>query len=60
MTKTCTKCQAQFETEDEAKTMCPVCEAAEKPVETTPVVPATEAPKTEGVETPAGGDVPQA
>ena len=64
MTKTCTKCQGQFETEDAAKTMCPACEVVEKPaeqpVETTPTAPAAEAPVTEGSETPAGGDTPQA
>ncbi len=60
MTKTCTKCQGQFLTEDATKTLCPACEVAEKPAETTPVAPAAEAPKAEGGETPAGGDVPQA
>jgi len=60
MTKTCTKCQAQFETEDVAKTMCPACEVAEKPAEATPAAPVAETPKTEGGETPAGGDTPQA
>lgn len=59
MTKTCVKCQAQFETEDMAKIMCPVCEAAEKPAETVgqppvePTTPASEAPTTENP-TPTG------
>lgn len=45
MTKTCNKCGAQFDTEDEARVLCDACKA-KVPAGETPVteVPATETP----------------